>query len=267
VEEFRALCRGEESGGNRIISYKLTYDKKTGTPGEKHRAGNDCIFSSPSRYLSPMPQEGDAVKEAHDAAVVSVAGHLERHYSFCRTAGDALATFDQFKRASESTYDHTLTRTPGAPCYSLIFPHRYLQKPKVRPIRAELPHSLPRFHPDHQPCRGRLIPRRATPQSPSFLPLLSLQDQLDQCQATPPLPSFTTSSRLAIRQAGQDRRRHSRSDRSSGSICGRRPHPDPATRLHECWIGLLKDFERRKARNGFRNVRPGGRCRQRKRSL
>ena len=45
-EEFRALCRGEEPGGNRIVSYKLTYDKETGLPDEKHRAGNDCTFSA-----------------------------------------------------------------------------------------------------------------------------------------------------------------------------------------------------------------------------
>lgn len=86
-EEFRALCRGEDPGGNRIISYKLRYDKETGATIEEHRAGNDCTFSAPKSVSIAYAAGGDAVKEAHDAAVLSIAEHLQRHYSFYRTPG------------------------------------------------------------------------------------------------------------------------------------------------------------------------------------
>jgi conjugative relaxase-like TrwC/TraI family protein len=84
-EDFRALCRGEDPAGGRIIVHKLTRDKVSGDPVEEHRAGNDCTFSAPKSVSIAYAAGVDAVKEAHDAAVLSVAGHLERHHCLYRT--------------------------------------------------------------------------------------------------------------------------------------------------------------------------------------
>lgn len=46
-EEFRALCRGEDPAGNRLVAPKLTRDRETGELVETHRAGNDCTYSAP----------------------------------------------------------------------------------------------------------------------------------------------------------------------------------------------------------------------------
>jgi len=49
-----ALCRGEDPGGNRIISHKLTRDKETGERVETHRAGNDYTTYEPSPPEDPL---------------------------------------------------------------------------------------------------------------------------------------------------------------------------------------------------------------------
>jgi conjugative relaxase-like TrwC/TraI family protein len=80
VEDFRALCRGEDLDGVRIVDPNVTYDKKTGERVETRRAGNDCTFSPPKSFSILYAAGVDQVREAHDAAVISVLGHLEAHY-------------------------------------------------------------------------------------------------------------------------------------------------------------------------------------------
>jgi conjugative relaxase-like TrwC/TraI family protein len=84
-EEFRALCRGEDPEGNRIVAPKLTRDRETGEQVEQHRAGNDGTFSAPKSvsvaYCCGVP----GIKEAHDAAVLSVLEHVEEHLSRYRS--------------------------------------------------------------------------------------------------------------------------------------------------------------------------------------
>ncbi|WP_214608074.1 MobF family relaxase [Geoanaerobacter pelophilus] len=84
-EEFRALCRGEDPEGNLIVAPKLTRDPHSGLLVETHRAGNDCTFSAPKSVSIAYAAGVDGVREAHDAAVLSVVGHMEEHYSHYRS--------------------------------------------------------------------------------------------------------------------------------------------------------------------------------------
>jgi len=86
-EEFRALCRGEDPFGSRIIDYQLSYDE-SGAPVEKHRAGIDCTFSAPKSLGIGYAAGVDGLKQAHDAAVLSMARHLERRYCFYKATGE-----------------------------------------------------------------------------------------------------------------------------------------------------------------------------------
>ena len=81
-EEFRALCRGEDPAGRRIVSPKLTRDRETGELVESHRAGNDGTFSAPKSVSIAHCCRVPGIKEAHDAAVLSVLEHVEEH--LCR---------------------------------------------------------------------------------------------------------------------------------------------------------------------------------------
>ena len=85
-EDFRSLCRGEDPAtGARIVAPKITRDKESGERIETHRAGNDCTFSAPKSASIAYVAGVEGIKEAHDAAVVSVLGHMEEHYSHYRS--------------------------------------------------------------------------------------------------------------------------------------------------------------------------------------
>ena len=125
-EEFRALCRGEDPGGKRIIKYKPTRDEVTGAP-EKHRAGNDCTFSAPKSVSIAYAAGGDAVKEAHDAAMVTIAAHLERHYSFYRPPGRL-----EHGSLVAAKFDHATSRNVDPQLHSHLFVLNMVQTPKGR---------------------------------------------------------------------------------------------------------------------------------------
>ncbi|WP_224961762.1 MobF family relaxase [Geomonas subterranea] len=86
-EEFRALCRGEDPAGNRLVSFRLSRDPETGALVERHRAGNDLTFSAPKSVSIAYVAGVSGIKEAHDAAVLSVLSHVEEHYCHYRTPG------------------------------------------------------------------------------------------------------------------------------------------------------------------------------------
>ena len=86
-EEFRALCRGEDPAGNRLVSPKVSRDKETGELVEQRRAGNDTTYSDPKSVSLAFAAGVKGIKEAHDAAVLSVLVHVDEHYSHYRTPG------------------------------------------------------------------------------------------------------------------------------------------------------------------------------------
>ncbi|GFO62684.1 relaxase domain-containing protein [Geomonas paludis] len=86
-EEFRALCRGEDPAGNRLVSFRLSRNPDTGALVERHRAGNDLTFSAPKSVSIAYVAGVSGIKEAHDAAVLSVLSHVEEHYCHYRTPG------------------------------------------------------------------------------------------------------------------------------------------------------------------------------------
>ncbi|BCG45563.1 hypothetical protein GEOBRER4_n0319 [Citrifermentans bremense] len=110
-EEFRALCRGEDPEGNRIVAPKLSRDPESGLLVETHRAGNDCTFSAPKSVSIAYAAGMDLVREAHDAAVLSVLSHMEEHYSHYRSpegirCGDMVAA--KFDHATSRNVDPQL---------------------------------------------------------------------------------------------------------------------------------------------------------------
>ena len=94
------MCRGEDPAGNRIVDPRLSRNKESGQLVETRRAGNDCTFSAP-KTLSILYACGNGeVKEAHDAAVLSVVRHMEERYCHyqspdgLRSGGLVAAKFD-----------------------------------------------------------------------------------------------------------------------------------------------------------------------------
>lgn len=79
-EEFRAACRGENPDGNRIVAPRLSRDP-SGEFVETRRAGNDLTFSAPKSVSIAYAAGVDGIKEAHDAAVLSVLKQVEERYS------------------------------------------------------------------------------------------------------------------------------------------------------------------------------------------
>lgn len=115
-EEFRALCRGENPEGNRIVAPKLTRDRESGLLVETHRAGNDCTFSAPKSVSVAFAAGVDGVREAHDAAVLSVLSHMEEHYSHYRShegirCGGMVA----------AKFDHATSRNVDPQLHSHVF--------------------------------------------------------------------------------------------------------------------------------------------------
>jgi len=124
-EDFRALCRGETPGGERLVGFKQTRDPETGALIETHRAGNDCTFSPPKSVSVAYACGVDAVKEAHDAAVLSVARHLEEHHCFFRTPEGLKAG-----KLVAAKFDHATSRNIDPQLHSHFFVLNLVQTPE-----------------------------------------------------------------------------------------------------------------------------------------
>ena len=108
-EEFRPLCRGEDPEGTRIVKYQRRREK--GVHVEKHRAGNDCTFSAPKSVSISHASGVEGIKEAHDAAVLAVLEHLEKHYCHYRVPGGELKggmVCAKFDHATSRNFDPQL---------------------------------------------------------------------------------------------------------------------------------------------------------------
>ena len=122
-EEFRALCRGEDPEGRRIVKYRPMREK--GVRVEKHLAGNDCTFSA-SKSVSVAHAAGvDGIKEAHDVAVLSVLEHLEEHYCHYRSSGRVLNG-----RMVAAKFDHATSRNFDPQLHSHVFLMNAVQTPE-----------------------------------------------------------------------------------------------------------------------------------------
>ena len=115
-KEFRALCRGEDPAGNRLVSPKVSRDLKSGTLIEQHRAGNDCTFSAPKSVSIAYAAGVKGIKEAHDAAVLSVLGHMEEHYSHYRSS-DGIMNGGMVA----AKFDHATSRNIDPQLHSHVF--------------------------------------------------------------------------------------------------------------------------------------------------
>jgi conjugative relaxase-like TrwC/TraI family protein len=124
-DDFRALCRGEAPGGERLVGFKQTRDHETGALIETHRAGNDCTFSPPKSVSVTYACGVDGVKEAHDAAVLSVARHLEEHHSFYRTPEGLKAG-----KLVAAKFDHATSRNIDPQLHSHFFVLNLVQTPE-----------------------------------------------------------------------------------------------------------------------------------------
>jgi len=115
-EEFRALCRGEDPAGNRIVAPKLTRDRETGELVEQRRAGNDGTFSAPKSVSIAHCCGVPGIKEAHDAAVLSVLEHVEEHLSRYRSPEGMLPG-----KLVVAKFDHATSRNIDPQLHSHCF--------------------------------------------------------------------------------------------------------------------------------------------------
>ena len=115
-EEFRALCRGEDTAGNRLVSPKVSRDMESGALIKQHRAGNDCTFSAPKSVSIAYAAGVKGIKEAHDAAVLSVLGHLDEHYSHYRSP-DGIRNGGMVA----AKFDHATSRNIDPQLHSHVF--------------------------------------------------------------------------------------------------------------------------------------------------
>ncbi len=115
-EEFRALCRGEDPAGNRLVSFRLSRDPETGALVERHRAGNDLTFSAPKSVSIAYVAGVSGIKEAHDAAVLSVLSHVEEHYCHYRSPGGIMNG-----GMVAAKFDHATSRNIDPQLHSHVF--------------------------------------------------------------------------------------------------------------------------------------------------
>ncbi|WP_239026956.1 relaxase domain-containing protein [Geomonas oryzisoli] len=93
-------AKGDAPDGGQLVAAGHGRDPKTSEFMEVRRAGNDTTFSAPKSISIAYVAAVEGVKEAHDAAVLSVLDHMERHYCHYRHAkrthpgGMVAATFD-----------------------------------------------------------------------------------------------------------------------------------------------------------------------------
>ncbi|MBJ6749016.1 MobF family relaxase [Geomonas anaerohicana] len=115
-EEFRVLCRDEDPAGNRFVSFWLFRDPDTGALVERHRAGNDLTFSAPKSVSIAYVARVTGIKEAHDAAVLSVVSHVEEHYCHCLTPGGIMNG-----GMVAAKFDHATSRNIDPQLHSHVF--------------------------------------------------------------------------------------------------------------------------------------------------
>jgi len=115
-EAFRALCRGEDPAGGRLIAPRLSRDPESGELVESRRAGNDCTFSAPKSVSIAYAAGVDGVKEAHDAAVLSVLEHLEEHYCHYRSPEGF-----RIGKLVAAKFDHATSRNIDPQLHSHVF--------------------------------------------------------------------------------------------------------------------------------------------------
>jgi len=116
-EEFRALCAGRDPAtGERIVAPRLSRDKKTGELIERHRAGNDGNFSAPKTVSIGYVAGVAGIKEAHDAALASVLGHMEEHYALYRSP-DGIRN----GKLVAASFDHATSRNLDPQLHSHVF--------------------------------------------------------------------------------------------------------------------------------------------------
>ena len=115
-EEFRALCRGEDPVGNRLVAPRVSREPGSGALIERHRAGNDCTFSAPKSVSIAYAAGVEGIKEVHDAAVLSVLGHMEVHYSHYRSS-DGIRNGGMVA----AKFDHATSRNIDPQLHSHVF--------------------------------------------------------------------------------------------------------------------------------------------------
>ena len=113
-QEFRALCRGEDPAGTRIVKHRELREKGGGIV--EHRAGNDCTFSAPKSVSIAYAAGVEGIKEAHDVAVFFVLEHMEGHYCHYRSSGRVLNG-----RMVAAKFDHATSRNFDPQLHSHVF--------------------------------------------------------------------------------------------------------------------------------------------------
>lgn len=116
-EEFRALCLGKVPDGSVLVRSRPLRDPETGEVVEMRRAGNDCTFSAPKSVSIAYVAGVEGVKEAHDAAVLSVLKHMEAHYCHYRPSG--VVRSGEMMVAAK--FDHATSRNIDPQLHSHVF--------------------------------------------------------------------------------------------------------------------------------------------------
>ena len=135
-EDFRALCRGYDTAGVRIIAPNVTYDKKTGQKVETHRAGNDNTYSPPKSVSLLYAAGVDPAREAHDAAVLSMLGHVEKHYCHYQSPQGI-----RNGKLVAAKFDHATSRNVDPQLHSHVFVLNAVLTPEGR-WRANDPNAI-----------------------------------------------------------------------------------------------------------------------------
>ncbi|WP_136525386.1 MobF family relaxase [Geomonas ferrireducens] len=115
-EDFKALCRGEAPDGGQLVAAGHGRDPKTSEVVEIRRAGNDATFSAPKSVSVAYVAGVKGLKEAHDAAVLSVLDHVEKHY--CHYRKDERAHSGELVAAK---FDHATSRNIDPQLHSHVF--------------------------------------------------------------------------------------------------------------------------------------------------
>lgn len=116
-EEFRTLCSGKAPDGGVLVRCRPMRDPETGEVVEKRRAGNDCTFSAPKSVSIAYVAGVEGMKEAHDAAVLSVMRHIEAHYCHYRPSG----TVQNGEMMVAAKFDHATSRNVDPQLHSHVF--------------------------------------------------------------------------------------------------------------------------------------------------
>jgi len=116
-EDFRALCAGRDPvTGERLVAPRLSRDRKSGELVERHRAGNDGTFSAPKTVSIAFAAGVDGIREAHDATINSVLGHMEEQYALYRSPDGV-----RHGRLVAASFNHATSRNLDPQLHSHVF--------------------------------------------------------------------------------------------------------------------------------------------------